>query len=72
MIRNEPEFRRAAARLTEQHLQLVERREQLQLAGLADEQIEELVGKLICNCQELEDQLATYERRTARTLISVN
>lgn len=67
MIRNEPEFRRTVMRLTELHLELVDKREQLQLAGLEDEQIDELTGKMICSCRQLEDDIRTYEKRTART-----
>jgi hypothetical protein len=69
MIRNELEFRRTVVRLTELHLELVDRRERLELLGLADEQIEELIGNLICNCRRIEEEIAAYERQTERTWV---
>jgi len=69
MIRNELEFKRTVARLTELHLELVDRRERLQLAGLTDEQIDEMIGDLIVRSQRLGEEIAVYERRTARTWV---
>jgi len=69
MIRNELEFKRTVRRLTELHLQLVDQRERLQLAGLEDEQIEELTGNLTAMCRQFEDDIALYESRMARTWV---
>lgn len=69
MIRNELEYRRTVVRLTEVHLELVDRRERLELLGLVDEQIEELIGNLICNCRRIEAEIAAYERATERTWV---
>jgi hypothetical protein len=72
MIRTEVEFKRTVARVTELHLQLVDLREQLQLAGLEDEQIEEMTGGLSAKCRQFEDDIAIYERRMARTWVAAS
>ena len=72
MIRNDAEYKRTLARITEHHLWLVDRREQLELAGVPDEQIDEVLGDLHYNCRGLEDDIADYERHTARTWVSTN
>jgi hypothetical protein len=69
MICNEPEFRRTVARRTELHLEIVDRRERLQLAGLSDEQVDEMIGDLIIRCRRLADEIATYDRLTAETWV---
>ncbi len=69
MIRNEDQYKSTVALLTERHLELAERREELRLRGLSDEQIGQMIGNLISNCQDLEEEIATYERRTARTWV---
>ncbi|MBI3861448.1 MAG: hypothetical protein HY290_06090 [Planctomycetia bacterium] len=69
MLRNEDEFRRAVASLTEKHLKLVDRRYQLRYAGLPDEQIDELVADLTSGCRRLEEEIELYERRTTRTWV---
>ena len=67
MIRNEFEYKRTVARITEHHLQLVDQHEQLRLLGFSDEQIEQRIANLKSSWQHFEDEIATYERRTART-----
>lgn len=69
MIRNELEFKRILARVTEHHLQLVDQRERLQQAGHSEEQIEHMLGSLIASCQRLKDEVASYDRRIARTWV---
>lgn len=72
MIRNDSEYKRTLARITEHHLQLVDRREQLELAGVPDEQIDELLGDVQYNCRGLEEDIAAYERYTSRTWVQAN
>ena len=69
MIRTEFEYKSALARLTEQHLQLVDQREQLRQSGLSDEKIDQMVGGLKSSCRRIEIEVAGYERRTARTWV---
>ena len=72
MIRHELEYKRTIARVTELHLQLVDQRERLQLAGLEDEQIEQMIGNLSARCRQLEDDIAVYESRLARTWVATS
>ena len=69
MIRNDAEYKRTLALITEHHLRLVDRREQLELARVPDEQIDELLGDILYNCRGLEDDVASYERYTAQTWV---
>ncbi|HEY3964627.1 MAG TPA: hypothetical protein VGM05_08775 [Planctomycetaceae bacterium] len=71
MIRNENQYKSTVALLTERHLQLADRREELRLKGLSDEQIGQMIGNLISNCRHLEEEIATYERSTAGTWVPV-
>ncbi len=72
MIRNEPEFKRALARLTECHLDIVDRRDCLRQSGDADEQSDGILSDLKSRCRGLEDEIATYERRNAKTWVPAN
>lgn len=69
MIRNELEYQSTVARLDEEQMELIGKREQLRLAGLQEEQIDQMVGNLISGCQKLEEEISTYERRNARTWV---
>ena len=69
MIRNDSEYKRTLARITEHHLRLVDRREELELEGVPDDQIDQLLADLQYNCRGLEDDVAAYERYTAPTWV---
>lgn len=67
MIRNESEYKSAVARLTGERRRIAEERARLQQLGLEPEQIVHAIGQSNSTCRELEDEVATYERRTAPT-----
>jgi len=69
MIHNEFEYTSEVAQLADQHLQLAEQRERLKQSGLADDQIERATSQLKLNCQRLQSEIATYERRNAKTWV---
>ena len=72
-VRNEAEYKKTIALITEHHLRLVDRRENTwSLAGVPDEKVDEVLGDLHYNCRGLEDDIANYERHTARTWVSTN
>ncbi len=69
MIRNDSEYRRAVARITEYHLEIVDRRDHLrQFGGL--EQADQTLDDLKSRCRTLEDETAMYERRANPTRVS--
>ena len=67
MIRNVLEYKSAVARLAEERQRIAEQRDQLQQSGLSEEQVEPMIGHLKSGCRQLEEEVATYERRTAPT-----
>lgn len=67
MIRNEFEYQSIVAELGEQRRKIAEERGRLQSQGLTSEQIDEAVDHLNTRCQQLDDEVTTYERRTAPT-----
>lgn len=69
MIRNDGEYKRTLARITECHLRLVDRREELELAGVPDEKIDATLDDLLHNCRGLEDDIAAYERYASPTWV---
>jgi hypothetical protein len=69
MIRNEFEYKRALAHVTECHLAIVERREQLRESGCLGEEADKALCRLKFVCGDLKDQIELYERRTARTWV---
>lgn len=71
MLRDEIDYDAAVARLDDQRIQLINKREQLRFQGLADDEIEQRIDDLNSDCRRLEEAIATYERRTARTWVPV-
>jgi hypothetical protein len=69
MIRNDSQYKRTLARITECHLEIVDRREQLRQSGCSDDEADEVMCRLQSMCRNLEDEISTYERRTARTWV---
>jgi hypothetical protein len=69
MIRNEQQYLATVARLDTLQHQLISEREQLRLVGLPEKRIEQLVGELLSDCGHLDEEIATYQLRIARTWV---
>jgi hypothetical protein len=69
MIHTADEYKLALARLTELHLQLAEQREEMRRCGISDDKIEERISELKSSCDNVEDDIAAYERCTCRTWV---
>ena len=65
MIRNDAEYRRTIARITEYHLEIVDRRDHLRQLEYLDPQADEMIHDLKSKCRNLEGEIATYERRAS-------
>lgn len=62
MIRSEREYKRAVRRFDKEKALLSEYRSQLKTEGLSPDKVKRLMGPLQSFTQELENQLAEYER----------
>ena len=69
MIRDVSEYKRTLARITECHLEIVDRREHLRQMGCRDEQSDEVLSRLKATCRNLKDDVSTFENRTARSWV---
>ena len=69
MIRSYSEYRRALARITEYHLEIVDRQDHLRKSGCRDEQGDETLCNLRSRCQTLHEETAVYERCTNATWV---
>lgn len=67
MIRDDLEYKLAVARLEQQRRQVTEQRDLLEQAGFSEEHIEQVVRHMKSSCRQLEEDVATYESRTAPT-----
>lgn len=66
MIRNETEYKEAAARLTKERDRLTEHRARLKQAGLADEDIKRVVDPMESFHLQLKEEVESYERLKRR------
>jgi len=69
MIRNVSEYKRTLARITECHLEIVDRREHLRHTDCRDDQADEVLRRLSATCANLKDEVSKFESRTARTWV---
>jgi len=69
VINNESDYKRTIARLTECHLQIVDRKSELRDAGYTEQAAEQKMRELKSICQTLENDIARYERDIANTWV---
>lgn len=62
MIRNENEYREAAARLKEERNRLAEHRARLKEAGLSDDEIKRVIDPMESFHLQLKEEVESYER----------
>jgi DNA-binding Xre family transcriptional regulator len=62
MIRNEPEYREAVRRLTDEQSRLEEHRQRLVEAGLQAEEVERVIDPMMSFHLQLREEVAHYER----------
>ena len=62
MIRNETEYKEAAARLDEERKRLTEHRARLKEAGLSDEEIKRVIDPMESFHLQLQEEKESYER----------
>ncbi len=66
MIRNEAEYREAAARLQAERQRLAEHRTRLQATGLSDEEVKRVIDPLMSFHLQLSEEVESYERLKRR------
>lgn len=62
MIRNETEYKEAAARLAEEHKRLAEHRARLKQAGLKSEEVKRVMDPMESFHLQLKEEVESYER----------
>jgi hypothetical protein len=62
MIRNEAEYREAAARLGAEQQRLAEHRTRLQATGLSDEEVKRVIDPLMSFHLQLSEEVESYKR----------
>jgi hypothetical protein len=67
MIRNDVECKAAVAQLAQVRRQLAERRDQLKVSESEDALVDPTIEQLRSRRWALEEEIATYHRRTAQT-----
>lgn len=65
MIRNEPEYREAVARLAGARKRLAEHRQRLKLAGLTADEIKRVIDPMESFHLQLQEEVESYKRLLA-------